>query len=121
MMPKHWYELTSSLLVAAGIILATFVAKRVDGSGFVVLAAPLMMALTVVGADMLNSRLRGGSPRPSWGALIMGAAVLLSSWILITRDPGLVKTMLPLTGTTSWVVLLSRAEDRRKICKEHVS
>jgi len=117
MMPKHWYELTPSLLVAAGIIATTFVAKRAGGSEIVVLAAPLMLALTVVGADMLNSRLRGNSPRPSWGALIMGGAVLLSSWILVTRDPGLVKTLLPLTGTTSWVVLLSRAEDRRKICK----
>jgi hypothetical protein len=117
MMPKHWNELTPSLLVAAGIIVAAFVAKRAGGSELVLLAAPLMLALTVVGADVLNSRLRGGSPRPSWGALIMGAAVLLSSWILMTRDPGLVKTLLPLTGTTSWVVLFTRAEDQRKICK----
>ena len=54
-MRRHaWLDLGPSLLVGAGIIASTFVAERAAESGWLVLAAPLLLALVVVSADVLS-------------------------------------------------------------------
>lgn len=113
---KHWLNLTPSLLVGAGILLSALVAVRVAQSGWWVLAAPLLLALAVVSADILASRLRGESSGPSPAALILGGAFLVASWIVALRDPGLVKSLLPILGAASGVTLL-RPAARRKPCR----
>ena len=114
---KYWLELGPNLLVGAGIVAATFVAVLAAGSGWLVLAGPLLLALTVVGADVLSSRLRGKSSRPSWPALLLGSSFLLSGLIVALRDPILVKTLIPVIGVTAWPVLLLRSGSPRKTCR----
>jgi protein-S-isoprenylcysteine O-methyltransferase Ste14 len=109
---KFWFDLGSSLLAGMGIIVATFVTKLAAGSGWLVLAGPLLLAIAFVGADMMNSRLRGKSLRPSPAVLIMGGAFLLAGAIVI-RDPNLVATLIPIIGVAAWVALL-RPDDRRE-------
>ena len=58
---KFWREVGPSLVVGVGILLATFIAVRTAQSGWLVLAGPLFLSLTVLGADALAARLRGGS------------------------------------------------------------
>jgi hypothetical protein len=111
---QYWLELGPSLLVGTGIILSTFVATLAAGSGWLVLAGPLLLVLAVVGADVLDSRLKGKSSGPSPAALILGTTFLLAGAILV-RDPNHVRTLIPIVGIAAWVVLL-RPESRRNTC-----
>jgi hypothetical protein len=114
---KYWSDLGPSLLVGAGIVAATFVAVLAAESGWLVLAGPLLLALTAVGADVLSSRLRGKPLRPSWIALLLGGSFLLAGVIVALRDPSLVKTLIPVIGVTAWPTLLMRPGSPRKTCR----
>lgn len=114
---KAWLELGPSLLVAAGVLLSTFVAVRTAESRAWVLTAPVLLALALVGADILTARLRGEASGPSPAALLLAGAVVFASAILALRDPALVKMFLPITGAGMWVPLLLRPNVRRKPCR----
>jgi len=114
---KYWLDLGPSLLVGVGIVAATFVAVLAAGSGWLVLAGPLVLALAVVGADVLGSRLRGKPARPSLIALSIGGSFLLAGLIVALRDPSLVKTLIPVIGITSWPALMLRPGGPRKTCR----
>ena len=111
---KHWLDLAPSFLVAAGIVVATLVTVRAAQSGWLILAGPLLLALAIVGADVLASKLKGKTLGPSWTALFLGGACLLAGFITTLRDPNLVKTLIPALGIASWVTLLLRPDARRK-------
>lgn len=117
---KIWLDLGPSLLVGVGILVSTFVAVRTAESGWWVLAAPLLLALTVVGADVMGSRLRGKPSGPSWPALLLGGAFLLSGLIVALRDPSLVKLFIPVVGASAWSSLLLLPGNRRKACRASV-
>jgi len=114
---KYWLDLGPTLIVGTGIVAATFVAVLTAKSGWLVLAGPLLLALTVVGADVLGSRLRGKPSRPSLIALSIGGSFLLAGLIVALRDPSLVKTLIPVIGITSWPALMLRPRGPRKTCR----
>lgn len=111
---KYLLALGPSLLMAVGIVVSTFVAGLAAASGWLVLSGPLLLALMVVGADVLDSRLRGRRSWPSPAAAIVGGASVLAG-LIVVRDPNLVKTLIPLVGMAAWVVLL-RPSDRPGAC-----
>ena len=110
---KYWFELGPSLLVGVGIVVSTLVAVMATNFGWLVLAGPLLLALAVVSADVLASRLRGETSGPSAAALILSTAFLLAGLIVAIRDPGLVQALIPIIGAGSWVTLLRRPDGRR--------
>jgi hypothetical protein len=112
---KYWLKLTPSLLIAIAIIASTYVAVTAK-SAWLALAAPLLMSLAILGADALNSRLRGNISGLSRAALISAGSFLLSCLIVALYDPGLVKTLIPIIGATSWISLL-RPDKQRSACK----
>jgi hypothetical protein len=115
---RHWVDLGPSLVVAAGIIVATRVAVLAAEAGWLVMAGPLLLALAVVGADVLYSRLQGKSSGPSRAALLLGGTFLLAGVIVALRDPSLVSTLIPVTGSAAWVTLfLSHPNDGRRACR----
>ena len=113
---KYWLPLTSSLFVAAGILVSTYVAVHTAKSGWLVLAAPLLLSSAILGADMWNSRLRGKLSGPSPAALLYASSIFLASTIVTLHDPALVKTLLPVIGVTSWITLL-QPNKQRKTCR----
>lgn len=113
---KYWLELGPSLLVGAGIVVSTLIAVLAAQAGWLVMAGPLLLALAVVSADVLDSRVRGESSGPSVASLMLGGAFLLAGLIVTLRDPGLVKTLIPVIGGASCVPLLLRSKSRRKTC-----
>jgi hypothetical protein len=75
------------------------------------------LALSVVGADVMASRLRGEpSPRPSWPALLLGGALLSAGGIVALRDPSLVKMLILSESGVVWAVLLMNPKGRRHAC-----
>lgn len=114
---KYWIELGPSLLVGVAIILSTLLGVLAAESRWLVLTAPMLLALTLVGADALNSRLRGESSGSPWPALLLGGAFLVAGLIVALRDPGLVKTLIPVMGAGACVPILRRPGERRKPCR----
>jgi len=112
---KYLHALGPSLIVGAGILVGTFVAVHAGESRAWVLAGPLLLALAVVGADVLGSRLHGESAGVSAAALIVAAAIPLASLIVMSRDSTLVGTLIPMMGAAAWVALL-RPQHPRTPC-----
>jgi hypothetical protein len=113
---RVWLDLGPGLLLGAGIVASTLVAKLAAESAGLIAAGPLLV-LAVVGSSVLASRLRGGSSGPSPAALISGGACLLAGLVLTLGDPRLLDTLLPVIGAAGWVSLLPRAEGRRTMCR----
>jgi uncharacterized protein YqgC (DUF456 family) len=113
---KYLLNLTPSLLIAAGILVSTYVAGLTANSGWIVLVAPLLLSLVILAADVLISRLRGTPSGPSPVALLSAGSILLASIIVALRDPGLVRTLIPVIGVTSWVTLM-QPNKQRKTCR----
>lgn len=118
MKQKYWFGLAPSLLVGTGIVVSTYVAVLAAGHGWLVLIGPLLLALAMVSADILDSRIRRVPSGPSPAALIMGGTFMMAGLIVALRDPNLIKTLIPIMATAAWVVLLLRPESRRKTCAE---
>jgi hypothetical protein len=114
MTKKYLLGLSPSLLVAVAIIASTFIAVRAAGSGWMIMAAPLLLALTFVGADALSSRLREQGDGPSSAGLILGATFLVAGVVLTLRDPNLIKAFIPAVGAASWITLLMSRAGQRK-------
>jgi preprotein translocase subunit SecG len=113
---KVWLNLAPSLLIAVAIIASTYVAGLTAKSGWLFLAAPLLMSLAILGADVMNSRLRGNPSGLSRVALWVTGSFLLSCLIITLIDSALVKTLIPTVGATSWISLL-RPNTQRKACR----
>ena len=111
---RYWPNLTPSLLMAAGILLATYVAGLTEKSGWLVLVGPLLLSLTILAADVLRSRLRGKPFGPSMVALLLAGSFLVASLIVI-HNPAMVKMLIPINGAAGWVAL-QRPNKRRNPC-----
>jgi hypothetical protein len=113
---NFWLGLVPSVIMAAGIVLATLVAGLTAGSATRVLLGPVLLAVAVLGADLVESRLSGVTDRRPWAALVFAASFLLAGLIIAQRDPGLVQTFIPSIGVASWATLLLRPSRRRATC-----
>lgn len=116
---KDWIGLTPALLLATGVLVSTAVAVWASDFGrLVALAAPLLLTLTILGADALDSRLRGGAAIPSWNALLLGAANLLACLTVALVDPEQVAMMIPLLGgACAGTMVALNARGRRTACR----
>jgi len=101
------------MVVGAGIVLSTLIAVLGGKTGWLFLAGPLFLALAVVSADVLHSRLKGRSSGPSWAAVLLAGAFLLAGMI-VSRDPNLVSTLIPICGSAAWITILLHPEDRTR-------
>jgi hypothetical protein len=116
MVRKLALELGPSLLVGVGIIASTWVASLAEGSGWLVLVGPLLLAITLVGAAMLGSRAAGRSRDVFAAALLVGVSFVLAGLILAVHDGRHVTEFIPIMGAAGWVTLLPRRGNRRASC-----
>ena len=114
MQRQTWRNYTPPLLVALGIVAASYLAVRA-GAGWQTLAAPLVLAAAVIAADLLESRLRGRHPQPTPGALILAPSFLLACLTVGIGDPQAIKDLMPTLGVVaSMTVLVSPARRCRR-------
>lgn len=117
MVRKHWLYLGPKLVIGAGILASTLVALLAAESGWWVLTGPLLLAATVIAADVLDSRLRGDPSGPTRAALLWAGMFLVTGLIVTLRDPSLVKTLLPVIGPAGWLVIVIRSRGGRPVCR----
>ena len=113
---KYLSSLGPSLIMGAAILVATFVAVHAGESAGSVLAGPLLLAFAVIGADVQSWPLHGKSSGASAAALLVAATIPLAGLIVMSRDPTLVKTLVPIMGAAAWVALL-RPRQPRSSCE----
>ena len=94
----YWIGPGPSLLLAAGIIASTVVAKVASESSWLVLAGPLVMAFALVGASVLGVRLGWASRATIRIALVLGASLVLAGVIVALRDPARLAAIMPILG-----------------------
>jgi hypothetical protein len=102
------------LVLAAGILLSALLA--VQHSDWLVLAAPLSLALAVLAGDALNARMQGRPARPSPAALILAVSFLVAGLIVAATDPVLLRQMMPLLGACAAVTLPLRPRKPDPAC-----
>lgn len=104
-------SLHSAFLLAAGVLLAS--ALAVQRSSWLVLAAPVALAVAVLAASTLDAWLRGARPRPTHGALILAASFLLAGLLVAAKEPAQLKPLMPVLAASAAV---SVVRPRRKRC-----
>lgn len=110
---KYLFNLGPSLLVGLGIIVATLAVKLTAHSGWWVMTGPVVLAASVLCADLLEARLRGKQFSPSFGALIFAGAFIAAGFLLALRDP----SFLALFMLFGVVALPSRLGSGRRGCR----
>jgi hypothetical protein len=112
---KHWIEAVPSLVFAIGIIASTLLVVLAAGSGWLMAAGALLLAGSLVGADVLSSRLRGESLAPSPTAILSAVAFLVACGIVAIKDPRLVAMLIPVLGSGFGAILV-RPRGRSSLC-----
>jgi len=102
-----------ALLLAAGVLLSSTLA--VQRSEWLLLAAPVCLALCVLVADALDAYLRDGQARPSPGAMILAASFLVAGLIVAVGEPSQLKPLMPVLAASAAVTVLN-SRGRRKSC-----
>lgn len=113
---KNGSRLGSSLLLAGGIMASAIIAVAPADSGWLVLTAPLLLAFTVLGVDVMESWPTEKSTVPSVAAWLLAGSILSAGLLTALRDPELVKSLIPVIGGAGFVLLMRRPEGRRQVC-----
>lgn len=95
-----------SLVLAFGIVASTMIAVSASGSWWAI--AVLLLVVSMAAADVLATKLQGGSRALSAGMMIVAVAILLANGMLALRDPALVGQFIPIFGAGAAAVLLLR-------------
>jgi hypothetical protein len=97
--------------LAAGVLLASTLA--VQQSSWLVLAAPVALALSVLTASALDAWLRDARARPSHGAMILATSFLLAGLLVAAKEPVQLKPLMPVLAASAAVSVI---RPRRRNC-----
>jgi hypothetical protein len=81
-----------------GIIVSTLIAVSASGSRWLIGAAVVLAAVSIVGADALDGWRRRRSLAPSVQGVVAAAALLVACGIVAIRDFELVAMLIPVLG-----------------------
>jgi len=95
-------SLVPSLLLAAGVLVATLISLRSSSSLLWALAGPFALAATLVVVASIASQ---QASAPAW---IMGGSLFLAGAIVALADAASVPLMMPILGACAAVVLMPR-------------
>jgi hypothetical protein len=94
-----------SLVLAAGIVLGTFISALTSESGWWVMAGPVVLAGAVLATREVQRR-AGSARTASFGAtLLLGATYIVTGVVMTLRDPSQVPLAVASLGTVSIVAL----------------
>jgi transcriptional regulator with XRE-family HTH domain len=114
---KSWTRLIPAIAVAMAIIVGTAIAKHTSDSRWLVMVGPLLLAVVVVGADVLAFRLQGKKRGPSMPTLLLTTAVVGACAMVALGDPARVAMMLPLLGAVAASTMSARSLGQHRVCR----
>ena len=111
-----WKDLLPSIVLAIGILASSAVAKQTTESGWMMIAGPLIMVLSVVVASVLGTRLTGTGTSTFRTALMLGAVIVVTAGILWYRDPARLAEAMPMLGVAVAFPLILKPRGRGDRC-----
>lgn len=108
--------LLPAFVLAAGALVATWIAVHAGGSPWTALAGPLLLALAILAADAWEAHLQGQPLRPSQGVLMLGVSVVLAALIVGVGNPRQVQELMPVLSAVAAVAISSRYRTRPSRC-----
>jgi len=115
--PRNKLHLVPSILAALGIILASAIAVRTSDSKWLVMAGPLLLAVILLGADILAFRTQGKKRGPSIPTVVFSMAFLAACAIVSFGNPAQVPMMIPILGAGGAFIIPMRSQNRYKACQ----
>ncbi|MEO8195115.1 MAG: hypothetical protein ABI689_00170 [Thermoanaerobaculia bacterium] len=97
-MKRSFRKLSPPLLLATGVIVAAALRLAAPHEAWSVLAAPFVLVLALVAADLLQAHLGSGPMRVSSGALLVGVAILVASAAIAAQGLAHLGSWIPIFG-----------------------
>ena len=113
---KIWKSLLPSIVLALGILASSAVARQTADSGWVVIAGPLIMVLSVIVASILGRRLNQTDTSTFRVAVMLGAVIVVTAGILWFRDPSRLAEAMPMLGVAVAFPFILNSRSRRDHC-----
>lgn len=103
-----------SVLLAGGVVAATLASMALAQAGWMVMAGPLLMVLTLLGAALRSKRYLGTSRKVLGLALVAGAALVVATAIVAAARPASVPALMPvLCSGAAYPILASLSGEAR--------
>ena len=109
-------NLAPALSLAIAILAATAVAAAAPQALWAAIAGPLLLALSIVGIDLVQRR-RAGHSRPSTTVLFLAAVILVACGIVASHDLRQVAMMIPILGSSVVVPVILSPSGARTACR----
>jgi peptidoglycan/LPS O-acetylase OafA/YrhL len=105
------------LCMAIATLAATALATAAPAAPWTAVAAVSLLVLAMVGTDLVDRR-RAGRRSPSWGALLLAAAILVACALVAASGLDHLAAMLPILGSCAAMPAILRLEGggRRRTC-----
>jgi hypothetical protein len=101
MTKQIWHELSPSIILALGIILATHASGLAEQFGALVLIGPVLLGISMLAADVAAARLCGKAFLPAPAALILAGTFLIAAMIMLPNGARFIQGMIPVMGITA--------------------
>ena len=101
-----------SLLLAIGIIVSTVLVSLLADVSWLILAGPVFMAVTLVGASALIRQPHASRRKAIGGATILGASLIVAGVIVVLTDRTMLMLMMPVFGGGAAAVVVTSAVKR---------
>lgn len=95
-----------ALVIATGIVGSTMVAKRLEGYGWMAMAGPAVLVLSLLAVTRLARPVAGGA-QVAWVARMMAVMVVVVSLVIFAMEPKELAESMSLIGTAAWIGLVS--------------
>lgn len=102
-MTRRQTLLSTSLVLAGGILAGTAASAAAVEAGWWILSGPVILAVSIIAATYLLRDRRSGSV---YGGMVLSGAVLAAGAILGASDPSSLLTMMPIFGAAAAGVLV---------------
>jgi hypothetical protein len=110
-------NLGPALFLAAAMLAAAALAAAAPHAPWAAVAGPLLLVLSLVGADLVQRRRTGRRLLPSAGVLLVAAGILVACAIVASHDLERLAGMIPILGSCAAFPLILRQESARTSCR----
>ena len=101
-------NLGPALFLAVVMLVATALVAAAPHASWAAVAGPLLLALALVGTDLVQRRRSGRGSLPSASVLLLAAALLVACGLVASRDLGRLAGMIPILGSCVAVPVILR-------------
>lgn len=116
-MTNRLQDIVPSLLLAAGLMIATAVSVFAAGFGWMVMSGPAVLFVFMMAAGILTQE--NGVKGAAKTALLLGCGLLLAFTLVAWKAPLMVSMMMPILGSGAVVIVLGQGRSAQQ-CQQRI-